>query len=186
MSAPGGPGHPPAGILADGTQGHQAFLAGRDHRWLGGHAHHSTAVLLDGPGDEEGHLTPRPGARAVSLVNQLSLRALEVGAGGEAGCVCPCASWERRACWVPCTKGSFCLLSWLKPRSRYNMPVLSPPGRDPLVSRAWAFSPGGLAASWCSMVDQPRPKVLPQPQKVPEDSSSPDANGQSAESAVGS
>lgn len=44
------------------------------------------------------------------------------------------------------------------------MPVLSPPGRDPLVSRAWAFSPGGLAASpgagrWASPVHRPYPSL---------------------------
>lgn len=61
-----------------------------------------------------------------------------------------CISWERWACWLPSTKGSFCLLSKLAQALKVDkmyLPVPSPLGRDPSVSRAWAFFPGGPAAS---------------------------------------
>lgn len=66
----GGPGHPPTWIWLLGLKVTRPFWQEETTGGPGGHAHHSPAVLLDGPGDEQGCLTPRPWGHAVSLVNQ--------------------------------------------------------------------------------------------------------------------
>lgn len=101
--------------LAAGAQGYQAFLAGRDLRWLGRARSPLTRCFWTGLGTRKGILPQGLGARAVSLVNQrFPYRPYKLG---QQGSLSVCAMCQLGALGLLGTlnEGLLCLLSWLQP-----------------------------------------------------------------------